>query len=683
MAGSPSSGSDSCPNSSLSSTTSSITIQNIGSMVPIKLTSTNYLTWSALFAPILRRYNLTGIIDGTMSAPPKYLLDSSGTQTSTLNPQYVTWFENDQNILIWINSTLSDALIPYTVGVNSARELWSKLESRLATASQSHIHELRSRLRNITKGDSPAALYLQQIEEIADALANAGAPIEDSELISVILHGLPSEYESFIDAIQFRLGSTTIDELHGLLLSKELQLTARKKTSPSTPVQAFNVSAGLLPTPLGDFGPQAFFTQNGSSSQSYGPPNRGNFSQSRNYTNRGSQRNHQGFQGNQRFNRGFQGNPRYNRGPRSQYNNSHRKISCQICRQLDHEAVECPQRMNPNFGNKNSPAAYHASTPPTWLLDSGASSHMTYSSTNLQNPEPYTGPEQVYIGDGKGLPILNSGSSTLNTGSHCFDLNNVLHVPHLKQDLISANRFILDNWCSIHLYPFHFIVKDLSSEKTLFKGPVRAGFYPFHASSIAGNQKAFAASAKASPQTWHHRLGHPALNILRKLATHSCISVSSALNKSVCSSCALGKSSKLSFASVSCTSSRPLELLHTDVWGPAPLLSVNGYRYYLIFVDDYTKYTWFFPLKSKSDVFDTFVQFKVLVETLLSTKIVILRSDSGGEFLSLKFIRFLQEQGISHQLSCPHTPEQNGCAERKHRHLVETARTLLAASKVP
>lgn len=113
-------------------------------------------------------------------------------------------------------------MIPYTVGVNSSRELWSKLESRLLTASQSHIHELRSRLLLITKEDSSATSYLQGIEEIADALASVGIPVDDSELISVTLHGLPHEFNSFVDAIQVRLRSTTIDELHGLLLSKKI-----------------------------------------------------------------------------------------------------------------------------------------------------------------------------------------------------------------------------------------------------------------------------------------------------------------------------------------------------------------------------------------------------------------------------------------------------------------------------
>ena len=217
-------------------------------MVLIKLTTTNYLTWSTLFALIFCWYNFTGFIDDKMVAPSKFLLDESGNRTATLNPQYVALYENDQNILIWINSTLSDTLIPYTVGVNSARELWSKLESRLATASQSHIYELHSRLRTIMMGDFTAVIYFQQIEEIADALTNASAPIEDSKLIYVILHGLLSEYESFIDVVQFQLSSTTIDELHGLFLSKELH--ARKEASPPTPSQAFNSSAGLFATPL-------------------------------------------------------------------------------------------------------------------------------------------------------------------------------------------------------------------------------------------------------------------------------------------------------------------------------------------------------------------------------------------------------------------------------------------------
>ncbi|KAM2334148.1 hypothetical protein ACFXTH_011733 [Malus domestica] len=417
------------PSSAVSSSPSSITIQNIGSMVSIKLTTTNYLTWSALFAPIFQRYNLTSIVDGSQVALPKYLYDSSENRTSTLNPDFVSWYENDQNILIWINSTLSDSLIPYIVGVNSSRELWSKLESRLATVSHFHIHELRSRLRTITKGESSAALFLQWIEEIADTLASAGAPVDDSELIYVILHGLPPEFESFVDVVQFRVGSTTLDELHGLLLSKEIQIKNQKKFS-STPIQAFNTSTGSLPTPTDPPNSQAYIAQSSSNFSS----NQGRGSHLRNSHNRGNfrgnnQRNHYTKPNNQRYshNRAFIFNNNSNSFT------SGRRLTCQICKQFDHEAMECSQRLNPNFG-ASSQSALCATTSPsqhTWFLDSRASSHMTNSYAKLQNPESYSGPEQVYIGDGKGLAILHLGSSRVSTNTHCFDLKNVLHVPAL------------------------------------------------------------------------------------------------------------------------------------------------------------------------------------------------------------------------------------------------------------
>ncbi|KAM1788705.1 hypothetical protein ACFX11_038955 [Malus domestica] len=228
------------------------------------------------------------------------------------------------------------------------------------------------------------------------------------------------------------------------------------------------------------------------------------------------------------------------------------------------------------------------------------------------------------------------------------------------------------------------MAKDISSRKMLFSGPVHDGFYPFHASSpAAGSQHLFAATTMASQDLWHKRLGHPSTKILNKLVFTSCISMSRTMNNTFCSDCAVSKSSKLPFVSGSCTTSKPLELLHMDVWGPAPISSVHGFRYYVIIVDDYTKYSWLYPLKFKSDVLSTFVHFKSLIENKLGVKVISIRSDFGGEFLSSKFSKFLLEQGITHQLSCPHTPKQNGCVERKHIRLVETAHTFLTVSKVP
>ncbi|KAM1511667.1 hypothetical protein ACFX1Z_023323 [Malus domestica] len=221
------------PNFSNSSI-SSITIQNISCMVPTKLKRDNYLVWKALFALIFRRYKLTGFVDGSEPCPPPYVLDAIGRSTGTPNPAYEAWYEKDQNILIWLNSTLSEEIIPFTVGVTSSRDLWLNLENRFGGVSAAHIHQLRSRLHTIAQGDLSISEYLQCIKGISDALMAAGSPVSDHDLVDVTLNGLSDAYESFIDSIMLRISSTTLDELHGLLINKELFMNRKKKSSVSS-----------------------------------------------------------------------------------------------------------------------------------------------------------------------------------------------------------------------------------------------------------------------------------------------------------------------------------------------------------------------------------------------------------------------------------------------------------------
>jgi histone deacetylase 1/2 len=99
------------------------------------------------------------------------------------------------------------------------------------------------------------------------------------------------------------------------------------------------------------------------------------------------------------------------------------------------------------------------------------------------------------------------------------------------------------------------------------------------------------------------------------------------------------------------------------------------------FVDAYSRFTWLYLIKHKSDVYDVFLQFQKHVERLLNRKIIHVQSDWGGEYEKLH--PFFHGLGISHRVSCPHTHQQNGTAERKHRHIVETGLTLLAHASVP
>jgi hypothetical protein len=120
-------------------------------------------------------------------------------------------------------------------------------------------------------------------------------------------------------------------------------------------------------------------------------------------------------------------------------------------------------------------------------------------------------------------------------------------------------------------------------------------------------------------------------------------------------------------------------LIHTDIW-TSPVLSIRGYKYYAVFMDDFSRYTWFYPLHAKSDVYECFIKFKVLAEKQFSTSIKQLQSDRGGEFISNHFQSFLTKHGIVHRKSCPYTSQQNGLVERKLKHILETGLTLLAHS---
>lgn len=145
----------------------------------------------------------------------------------------------------------------------------------------------------------------------------------------------------------------------------------------------------------------------------------------------------------------------------------------------------------------------------------------------------------------------------------------------------------------------------------------------------------------------------------------------------------MAKSHKLPFTTSDNATTAPFQLMHMDVWWPSPIPSHRGFRYYLLVVDDFTIYTWLFPLHYKSKVKHVIAQFKAYVQTQFHSSIQIVRSDNGGEFINHFLLHLFLTNGVIHQTSCPHTPEQNGRAERKHRHLIETTITLLLQANLP
>lgn len=186
---------------------------------------------------------------------------------------------------------------------------------------------------------------------------------------------------------------------------------------------------------------------------------------------------------------------------------------------------------------------------------------------------------------------------------------------------------------------------------------------------------------KPNFSSWHSRLGHTSSSILNTIVSQFSLPTNTCSSTNFyCSDCLINKSQKLSFRNSTIVSYRPLEYVFTDVW-TYPITSIDNFKYYVVFIDHYSRYRWLYPLKKKSQVQEVFMAYKALVENKFQTSIGTLFSDNGGEYIALKI--FLATHGITHLTSPPHTPQHNRVSERKHRHIVETGLTLLSTTSIP
>ncbi|KAE8667231.1 tir-nbs resistance protein [Hibiscus syriacus] len=151
----------------------------------------------------------------------------------------------------------------------------------------------------------------------------------------------------------------------------------------------------------------------------------------------------------------------------------------------------------------------------------------------------------------------------------------------------------------------------------------------------------------------------------------------------VCAGCQYGKAHQLPYDESKFKAKEPLELVHSDVFRPVKQQSISGMRYMVTFIDDFSRYVWVFFMKEKSDTFSKFKEFRDSAEGEVENKICFLRTDNGEEYRSNEFSQYLRKCRIRHQYTCTNTPQQNGVAERKNRHLAEICRSMLHAKNVP
>ena len=185
-----------------------------------------------------------------------------------------------------------------------------------------------------------------------------------------------------------------------------------------------------------------------------------------------------------------------------------------------------------------------------------------------------------------------------------------------------------------------------------------------------------------SSSLWHSRLGHASLPRVQSLASSGHLGRVD-FDSFDCVSCQMGKQKALPFNNSASLSSAAFDLVHFDVWGPAPIPSQGGSCYFVIFIDNYSRYTWLYLLHDRSELLRVFRDFKQMIKTQFNSTIKIFRSDNAMEYTSVSFLNTLKEDDTLSHRSCPYTSQQNGRAERKHLHILNTVRSLLISAQLP
>ncbi|KAJ0879369.1 putative RNA-directed DNA polymerase [Helianthus annuus] len=322
-------------------------------------------------------------------------------------------------------------------------------------------------------------------------------------------------------------------------------------------------------------------------------------------------------------------------------------------------------------------------------MDSGASRHMTGKTALLYNVRNFNGGYVGFAGNQGGRII---GEGTLSNGIVTFERVN--YIAELENNLLSISQ-ICDR-----MYTTHFTDKEclilkpgfvIPEEWIIMRAPRVNDLYVLDmsvATTTTGQAHCFVSRAmEKESQLWHRKMGHIHLRKMNHLVHNNLVTgvhVKGFHLEGKCISCVKGKQKKKSHPKKQVNSvSRPLERLHMDLFGPVNVKSITGDYYCLVVIDDYSRFLWVSFLKSKDETYDSLMALFKKVENLYQRRIKRLRSDNGIEFKNNKKEEFCEERGILHEFSAPYTPQQNGVAERKNRTLIETARTMLADSKLP
>lgn len=535
-----------------------------------------------------------------------------------------------QEIII---STLSEKVTNYIINCKSAREIWIKILSIFEQDDMIKKHSDQQKFFNYKYESKGIAHHISELENVADDLKRRGETISEELLITKILMTLPAQYSNFQTVWE-----GTPNEM------KNLKRLTERLCSEESRIKMYEDG----PTSHQEVG-AAFISKV------------------------------------KCFRCGKQGHIKKDckvRDPKSKTELAGKPKFCSHCRKKGHTIDTCWYSKTNKKKSDNDTAFMVSDITEecTWIVDSGATAHMC-KNEELFSELTYCDNKTVTIGNGAPLKVHGIGK----VPGEIFDgeswsnatLHDVYFVPDLIHNLFSTNT-ALDKG---------FTLEANSSEYIFTKGDVVAKavkreklvYLLFRRRNE--NDLASVCKEERSLYQWHCVLGHQNVaavkTILKRSNTHF-------TDKDFfCEPCMYGKQTRLPFQRSTSVQTQVGDLIHLDLCGPMEETSLGGCKYFLLLKDDFSKYRTVYFIKSKEETKHHIISFLQRFQNVTGKTVKVIRSDNGSDEVNSHVKSVTDSLGIVHQKTCVYTPEQNGCAERDLRTIVEGARTNLQAAKLP
>ena len=573
-------------------------------------------------------HGLTDIASGNLARPVK------GVASAT-DDDIAKWDKDNAKAMMLICCAIETKIMQLVTTCTTAKQMMDKLEGIYAQTDDANklIVQQQYYATRLERNEDMAT-YVSRVEALAARLSDLNLKQTDEGIIAKIIGGLPDKYRNFVTAWESTAtGSQTIGNLTARLVREESRMTMLDAHGSALTAQT-------------------------------------------------------------------------NKAQRSQSLNRFKNVKCFNCGKKGHISRDCRgQRKQPHPTQRNADVGGNGrtqqpnsgsslfmatatgnaqSTSEGWYADSGASAHMTYNENWFSYYRKVDNHPTIHLGDGTELAVVGIGSinvlSLVDGKWEPGTIEDVLHVPGLRSSLLSMSSYT-SKGNLVNIYANECVFSD--GKRTRAVGVRQGnGLYKMIMKVVEPLQ---ANIAKAdSLKVWHERLGHVNYGTLKEMVKDGLIKGVSDMTEVFCEACQYGKQHRISFRTVTDRVEYKVgERIHSDLCGPMTKTSYGGSNFFVLFKDDVSGYRHVYFIKHKSDTFRCFVEFTAMVRNKFGYGIKVLHTDGGGEFTSHQFKDFLASMGIEHEISSPHTPEQNGRAERDMRTLVESSRAMLYANNLP